>query len=200
MIYFFRTAILGICLFVFSPLAGENWISSPSSDFEKYFARGYNSYLNEEYYESLRAYTIAYLFNPCSRELLNNLGLIYKIFGDSRRAEIFFKKSLQCDSNFLYPRINLGIIFYEQRRWEELFGESEAIIRDHPDSGWAYFARGYAQYRMGRYLAARKDLQFSLGFPEPEELDYHSEARRILRKIDLRTGVSSGQEKNSRGR
>ena len=106
-----------ILLFSGNALAGE----LVSKEAEGYYNEGVklqkasNFALANSFYE--KALLVDPYNNKWQKFVLNNRGAMLAQQGSIDEAESFFKKSLQVDSSYLPPKLNLGFI-YEQRRSE----------------------------------------------------------------------------------
>lgn len=65
------------------------------------------------------------------KRIFNTMGRLYGASGQSREAELAFKKALALDNNYLYAKVNLGILFLRQKAYDEAltwFGECRELL------------------------------------------------------------------------
>ena len=155
---------------------------------EKHYNKAADAYKRNQLAEALREYQITMFYGGESAELLNNTGAVLLSMDKSDEALKWFIKAKQKDPGLLAVRVNLGIAFYELRRWEDLLRESNSVLAMGTEDGWVFFGHGVALYHLGKYNKARENLKISLTKQRPSSNnDYAGEARRLLRKIKLLT-------------
>ncbi len=138
--------------------------------------------------QAAREYSAAAFYGGTSPEILNNSGTVFLELGSYDKAlEVLIQAKRQAPS-MLAVRVNLGLVYYELARWESLRKESQEILAMGIEEGWAYFGQGVALYHLGEYKSAYRSLKLSLHKKTPVEYDFSSEARRLLRKIELLSG------------
>ncbi len=74
-------------------------------------------YRLHRYKEALRYARIANGLNPYNPNYMNDLGMVYAMLGDRRKAKRWLKGALSIDSSAYLPRVNLVHVYAE---WDEL--------------------------------------------------------------------------------
>ncbi len=88
------------------------------------------------------------------------LGYLENEKPDSKMAEItgFFQKAIELDNNFWEAHFNLGITYYNDRKYNEALKEFDIIINKLPDFEKAYYGRGLIYFHRNDSENAKIDF------------------------------------------
>lgn len=120
--------------------------------------------------------------DPLTAEQHNDLGVAYEEKGDLGLAEKEFEKALKKNREWVIPYLNLGHLYYRQKKLDK----AENILRDglrakgdHPDLlnnlAWVLMEKGRLEH--ARYLIDR-----AISIEDKEE--YRDTRREILERIE----------------
>lgn len=131
-----------------------------------YLESGIDSLERRDYTAALRAFNNALTYNSKSPLIWNNLGIAYMGKGEPQKAEESWKKALSVDSSFNDARLNLGIFYFQKKRYPEAERTLKETTKD-----LAYQKAHQAYYQLGlMYLTLKKPLlaeqQFKLSVKE----------------------------------
>ncbi|UCF04144.1 MAG: tetratricopeptide repeat protein [bacterium] len=129
--------------------------------------------------------------HPDDIEARKRLGMLYLKIGQPEKAKIQFRKILETDSTSVTAYNYLGMILFDQKRFEEMIEVYTRSIELDPDNYIPYKNIGISHYEMGNHAEAIAYLQ------EAIERRYNSSALyRIIAKVyqdwgDLETAASN---------
>lgn len=168
---------------------------------------GVSALENRDYTGAMRNLTEALKFTPKSARILTNLGIAYAGKGELARAEESWRKALQLDPNFNDARLNLGILYKNNKRYpesERLFKEAAKNLSYDKLHQVAYNL-ALVYLHQGKSLLAEQQLKISvrenstycpawlqLGLLQKERGDY-SEAAHSLKGSVLGTCYKNPQ-------
>ncbi|HEX7926955.1 MAG TPA: tetratricopeptide repeat protein, partial [bacterium] len=134
-----------------------------------------------------------------------NLGWMYFLLGDYKRAESYSRRALGLDPSLEYVRLNLGLIYMFQGRVEDSFGTYVQVIRrnppdetylggindlrevqrDHPGRyPFGYLMMGMLALKSGDYGLANDALRRFVSAPNVPD-NWRARGERMLRTMDL---------------
>lgn len=91
-------------------------------------------YRLKNYRESIKAYEKIINLDGSNASLYNNTGNIYWVTKDMGKAEYYFRKAIEIDSNLIAPYSNLALMFDENERKEEAIEILNEGIAANPGS------------------------------------------------------------------
>ena len=127
--------------------------------------------------EAIAAFSSATALNPCDSHAHLRLGVIAQRAGDAQRAEISYRRVLECDPDQPEAFNNLAAISLERHEWLRAFDYATEALRRKPDFIDAAYNRAIARFKLGELAEARADLKAVLQqLPSREEFDPYRHA------------------------
>ena len=93
------------------------------------------------------------------KDALNNIGGIFKKFGQYKKALSFYEKLIKIDPNYKDALNNIGVVFHELGQYEKAMSFYEKAIKIDPNFTRAHFNRGVLLYERGKYENAMEVLK-----------------------------------------
>jgi len=118
---------------------------------------------------------------------LNELGAQYLNLKQYDKATEAFRAALKVAPEAFYPRLNLGIVLFQQKDYQGAAVELERAVNRDSTSAAAYFHLGRAQVNLGNYAAAEKSLRSCVSIGG----DVSTEAHRYLAAAYIETKQGS---------
>jgi Flp pilus assembly protein TadD len=102
----------------------------------------------------------------------NNLGIVYQMQGDQKRAVVQFREAIRLQPNYAAPRILLGASLLAMGQDAEATRELERAVKIQPDEPLAHVQLAHAYKRTGNYagLVEQYRALHSLQPDDPEFL------------------------------
>lgn len=120
----------------------------------EYFGRGYNEYKLTNYDAAIEYYKKAISINPNYFETYHNLGLIYRIKGQSQIAINYYKKAISIQPEDGETYNNLGIAYKEIGDLNNAISYYKKAIVINPNLSFAYFNLGLIYSSKGEFETA----------------------------------------------
>ena len=71
--------------------------------------------------------------HPHYADLQNQFALVLRVKGETEKAETHFLEAIRLNPNYLFARINLGVLYEDQKRWKGARREYRRILQITPD-------------------------------------------------------------------
>ena len=111
-----------------------------------------NGALSEQNYQGAEHYfQEALKMEPCFKDALNNLGVLYS---NQERFDVaigYFTKAIECDGNFLPAYFNRANSYYESEEYYSLLKDAQYILKQKPDTASAFVLIGLANTKLRQY-------------------------------------------------
>lgn len=112
---------------------------------------------------ALREFLTAESLDPRSARIQYALGEAYMAQNKPEEAELHLLKALNLHPDFHDARLSLSALYIVQKRYEEAWKECQLLV-DEPTfpAPWRALAnRGWAEFKMGRLVEARRSLELA---------------------------------------
>ena len=83
---------------------------------------------------------------PKASELENKIGIAYQQLGDSRHAELYYRRACQADASFANPRNNLGTVEFGRQNYGGAIAQYRRATRIDPRNATFFVNLGYANF------------------------------------------------------
>jgi hypothetical protein len=134
-----------------------------------------------------------------------NLGWMYFLLGEYKRAEAYSRRALTLDQSLEYVRLNLGLIYMFQNRYDDSYNtylqvirhnppdetymgginDLREVLRDHPGQyPFAYLMLGMLAVKSGSYSQAQDALTRFIATPSVPG-NWKAVANRMLRTMNV---------------
>lgn len=134
---------------------------SPDSDPKalREFDKGNRSRQKGDLQSAVAHYEKAVEIDPQFYPGLNNLGVVYEIEKDHKRAEEALRKALAIDPSDGEGYLNLGHVFYEEGRYPEALAQLQEGLKRSPNSAMGHFFLGSTYFKLGDLSRAESSLR-----------------------------------------
>jgi Tfp pilus assembly protein PilF len=123
------------------------------------FDKGNRSRQKGDLQSAIAHYEKAVEIEPRLYPALNNLGAIYEIEKDHKRAEEALRKALEIDPGDGEGYFNLGHVFYEEGRYAEALAQLQEGLKRSPNSAMGHFFLGSTYFKLGKLGQAESSLK-----------------------------------------
>lgn len=127
-------------------------------DWVAYYGLGLGYHLNGDPTRAIAAYTRGISLASPDVSLFNGRGRAYKAVGDDRRARADFEHAVAIDPRYSFAYENLGMLDYEQLRYDDAFAAFDHVVGLDPKHADGYQWRGAIAFLQNRPADARADL------------------------------------------
>ena len=110
------------------------------STYDILLQKGDDAYRQEKYNEAIDCYTKAVVFNPSDRVTMLKIANIYKLIGNNTKAISFYDKIITLDENCTDAYFNKGLVFANQKKYDEAIECFEKVIELSPEYPYAYYS------------------------------------------------------------
>jgi type IV pilus biogenesis/stability protein PilW len=119
-----------------------------------------NGQLNEAYVEFQKALKL----DPDNKDTLKELGYISARFGKYDEAISYYKQAISLDPDYSDALNNLGVVYIDIENWDEAIRNFKAALSNpvYSTPEKAYSSMGYAYYKKGDFVEAKKALEEAL--------------------------------------
>jgi type IV pilus biogenesis/stability protein PilW len=119
-----------------------------------------NGHLNEAYVEFQKAIKL----DPDNKEALKELGYISTRFAKYDEAISYYTQAISVDPYYSEALNNLGVVYIEMENWDEAIRNFKSALGNpiYSTPEKAYSSMGYAYYKKGDYIEAKKALEEAL--------------------------------------
>lgn len=114
--------------------------------------------------EALSLFHEALSIEPDNKTILNNIGLIFCQINVLDSAETYLLQSLEQDPNYYNSRINLGLLYQQQNRYDESLEMNSFVINNCSDGvklASTFYNNGLTYYHLGDWENALSNFQES---------------------------------------
>ena len=118
---------------------------------------GNEAYKKQQYNEAIDYYTKAIIYNPSDKNTLLKIANIYKLIGNNTKALSFYDKLLSIDNNNTEAYFNKGLVYANQKDYDNCIKCFQKVIALSPDYPYAYYSLGMAYEQKGM---AEKALEY----------------------------------------
>ena len=136
----------------------EHAIALRPRDWVPYYGLGLGYHLKGELKNALVAYNRGLAFASPDVSLFNGRGRAYQAIGDDRRARADFEHAIAIDPRYRFAYQNLGMLEYEQLRYDAAFAVFDRVVELDPKQADGYQWRGAISFLRNQPAAARTDL------------------------------------------
>jgi Flp pilus assembly protein TadD len=175
-------------------------------DWLYYYDLGMSALSAKNYSEAIANFFIATQKAPNEPKVWNSLGIAYMEVYEYEKAESAFRKALEVDKKFTEARLNLGVMYFRKKDYENALREIRTVLADEPfphkHIAFYYLARIYkALGNQNLYLEnLRKAAAYNPMFFEAqlelanayEEMGDYRSALDVYRNL-LNNGMSTPQ-------
>ncbi|MCQ2753879.1 MAG: tetratricopeptide repeat protein [bacterium] len=105
---------------------------------------GDEAYKAQKYDDAIDYYTKAVVYKPSDKNTMLKIANIYKLIGNNAKALSFYDKLLTIDARNTDAIFNKGLVFANQKKYEESIKCFEKVIELTPDYPYAYYSIGLA--------------------------------------------------------
>jgi len=114
---------------------------------------------NKNYQVAKNLYEQILKINPNLVEAYNNLGLIFSLEGQNKKAKECYEKAIEIKPNFISAQQNLGLIFQKIGNYEEAKKCYQKVIEVNSDLANVQYNLGLVFQKLGNYEEAKKCYQ-----------------------------------------
>ncbi len=118
-----------------------------SSDAEAAFSRGVQEYLHARYAAAARQLEKVLAADAADSQAALYLGRVYHASGEMEKAEVFFRRAVEIDPDFLEARIGFGGMLLGMGNIDESIRQYSLVLRREPRNAQVYYHLAQA-YRM----------------------------------------------------
>jgi Flp pilus assembly protein TadD len=112
-----------------------------------YYDLGMSALSAKNYSEAIANFFIATQKAPNEPKVWNSLGIAYLEVFEYEKAESAFRKALEVDKKFTEARLNLGVMYFRKKDYENALREIRTVLADEPfphkHIAFYYLARVY---------------------------------------------------------
>ena len=112
--------------------------------FESLVQKGDEAYKKQRYDEALDLYTKAVVFNPADKIVMLKIANIYKLKGNNAKAISFYDKIISIDNESIDAYFNKGLVFANQKKYDDAIKCFEKVTELSPDYPYAYYSLAMA--------------------------------------------------------
>jgi tetratricopeptide (TPR) repeat protein len=116
-------------------------------DWLYYYDLGMSALFAKNYSEAIANFFIATQKAPNEPKVWNSLGIAYMEVFEYEKAESAFKRALEVDKKFTEARLNLGVMYFRKKDYENALREIRTALADeafpHKHIAFYYLARIY---------------------------------------------------------
>jgi tetratricopeptide (TPR) repeat protein len=125
---------------IISPVAIEE--EDVESPYEKLIREGDEAYKSQKYDSAIDSYTKAVVFNPADKITMLKIANIYKLLGNNAKAISFYDKIILLDRDCTDAYFNKGLVYANQKDYDEAIKCFEKVIELSPEYPYAYYSLG----------------------------------------------------------
>ena len=132
---------------VITPISPEENNATKSEEpvtFESLSEKADLAYKNQKYDEALDLYTKAVVFNPSDKITMLKIANIYKLKGNNAKAISFYDKIISIDKDSTDAYFNKGLVFANQKKYDEAIKCFEKVTEISPEYPYAYYSLAMA--------------------------------------------------------
>lgn len=108
--------------------------------FESLTQKGDDSYRKQRYEEALDFYTKAVVYNPSDSIIMLKIANIYRLKGDNVKAISYYDKILLIDNSNTDAYFNKGLVFANDKKYDDAIKCFEKVIELSPEYPYAYYS------------------------------------------------------------
>jgi len=101
-------------------------------DWLYYYDLGMSALSAKNYSEAIANFFIATQKAPNEPKVWNSLGIAYMEVYEYEKAESAFRKALEVDKKFTEARLNLGVMYFRKKDYENALREIRTVLADEP--------------------------------------------------------------------
>jgi Flp pilus assembly protein TadD len=139
--------LLTLIWFVFFLSCAPTTKEGQVKDWLYYYDLGMSALSAKNYSEAIANFFIATQKAPNEPKVWNALGIAYMEVFEYEKAESAFRKALEVDKKFTEARLNLGVMYFRKKDYENALKEIRTALADeafpHKHIGFYYLARIY---------------------------------------------------------
>ena len=102
------------------------------------------AYKSQKYDEALNLYTKAVVFNPADKITMLKIANIYKLKGNNAKAINYYDKIISIDKDSTDAYFNKGLVFANQKKYDEAIKCFEKVTEISPEYPYAYYSLAMA--------------------------------------------------------
>ena len=127
---------------IISPVVSEEKDGNKQEtiSFESLSEKADLAYKNQKYDEALDLYMKAVVFNPSDKITMLKIANIYKLKGNNAKAIDFYDKIISIDKESTDAYFNKGLVFANQKKYDDAIKCFEKVIELTPDYPYAYYS------------------------------------------------------------
>ena len=119
-------------------------VNEQALSYDSLIKLGDSSYKQQKYAEAIDYYTKAVVFIPEDKVTLLKIANLYKLIGNNAKAISFYDKILIVDTQNVDAYFNKGLVFANQKKYDDCIKCFEKVIELSPDYPYAYYSLGLA--------------------------------------------------------
>ena len=132
------------------------------SSYDELIKKGDIAYKAQKYTEALDYYTKAVVYKPQDKITILKIANIYKLTGNNTKALSFYDKLLTMDKNNTDAYFNKGLVFANQKNYDDAIKCFERVIQLSPDYPYAEYP--YAYYSLGMSYEQKGDISKAIEY------------------------------------
>ena len=117
-------------------------VTEQENIYETLVKEGDEAYKNQKYNDAIDCYTKAVVFTPSDKITMLKIANIYKLLGNNSKAISFYDKIITIDNNCTDAYFNKGLVYANQKKYDEAAKCFEKTIELAPDNPYAYYSLG----------------------------------------------------------
>ena len=110
------------------------------STYDILLKKGDDAYRQQKYEEAIDCYTKAVVFTPSDKITMLKIANIYKLLGNNAKAISFYDKIITIDENCSDAYFNKGLVFANQKKYDDAIVCFEKVIELSPEYPYAYYS------------------------------------------------------------
>ena len=115
-------------------------VDTELSTYDLLLKKGDEAYKQQKYNEAIDCYTKAVVFTPSDKTTMLKIANIYKLIGNNSKAISFYDKIITIDENSTDAYFNKGLVFANQKKYDEAITCFEKVIELSPEYPYAYYS------------------------------------------------------------
>jgi type IV pilus biogenesis/stability protein PilW len=166
-----------LILFVFTACKSARVTEDQKKMAESHYKMGLSYFSENSITAALQELLKAYEYDPESYEINHLLGIAYLSKDKHEKAETHLKEAISLkNGDFPKAHNNLGVVYLKMQRYDDAIKQFEKaagnILYDTPE--FAYTNMGWAYYKKGDFIQAKKYYEESIKMEQRYSLAYYN--------------------------
>ena len=136
---------------IITPVVTEQTPKTEQTDYtyDSLIKFGDEAYRKQQYNEAVDFFTKAVVYKPADKNTMLKIANIYKLLGNNTKAISFYDKIISLDKNNTEAYFNKGLVYANQKDYDNCITCFEKVVALSPDYPYAYYSLGMAYEQKG---------------------------------------------------